>query len=335
MSVITEYPYPKLIIKSAVDMTGILYSRGWRQIIYLDGELTQPQYSYSEKGKENNLGMFVANIKNWQKVIQVTIPVHDSLYLAIETAAMCNNLELVDTLGFRYPVIDLNIDVTWAKSGFGKATLKMVIDQEEWEASIGDMNKGVDPMDKRGLLPFKNISDGEIEFYMGDTYSDPWAIGTTFTEGDIGKLYLIGVGLDGRRIINGRIVELSSTGWIDRSELQEVGTLYGQTIAGKKWYLMPGGMFFESPNTVSLSSISGFDYQLNGWTIPGTFVQPYYSVDNINWIAIGAPLTSNDFNASGVVITLPNAGDYYVNIMCYTHQHEYGMAVDPLQTHPS
>lgn len=285
------------------DLGDVVYQSGFRNIIYLDVEVDEPEYQTTIESDLNGDNQEITKFRKWEKVYHFKLWGTEDLTDAFTFMQVHDNIEVTLQTGQLIEVEKhrLRAEVKWEPIGC-LAEIDVTFAENYVVAGNCDENKSTacaceDPDPFWEVIDYADInstSPGSVPIVLAYTVED----------------------IAGKKL-TAEIYEYAG-GWVKRTS--EAGDCWRDIATGNKWvfdgqfwYLFPGFI-------VSLTEI-GSDIEIVGGVIPSTFGAIYYTKDGSLPALIG--IYTEDELVAGVLWPHTGAGtyDFYMNV--YNHSCAY------------
>ena len=319
--------FVKIEYSNSVDLGDIMYHNSFRNRIYIDADVSKPEYEIEEDGIEDADGEFDPTLQKWAKKYTLTFYAQEFLVDALTLMAIHDQIYVTLKNDESSQVLDVEVDYTWDGTieCWAEVVIKFTTEYIiKRNCDTGLQDGCIDPVHTSGYTvqdldgagagnwtdPGDNdISDGEIMFFYV-TYSS----GQYYGDADNAVGFY--------KLVSGSWVLL------DMDDGQ-----YGEVSSPLAIYLVKCGVVFnEVPFIFNITDEGGGDakiYAISG-CVETEFFQVQYD-DGGGWSDIGDPAPASSFIAGYTVS--PGAGvDIDFRISWYNHSCDYGTGNEATQT---
>ena len=286
--------------RNKYDMGGVLYQTGYKQLFFVDAELSTPEYEIEEDGTQDGDKNFLPTFRKTQKVYNIKF---------------ATNATMLDAVYFMQMHVSQFGEVYMQIKNEERALIKTMSvshsHPKNAELSVVTMQVAVD----------YQLLDSENEYNINcfiPVRSDIAGIKTTVSQAqeiEDNSPYIFenvtGYAND---------VYIYTTGWTGQG-LNYTGAVVEDT-SGNKYYF--DGVQFRRFPYISSYNADGSDFIIKGYIPPGTYCKLQYNSTG-SYVDYTGVLTSGQFKNVGFTFTppVPSVG-YLLRIYCYDHNCSYG-----------
>jgi len=311
---------------NSTDFGDILYQNTFANKIYLDADVSKPEYELVEDGTENGDGEFFPDFQKWSKKYSITFYAQEFLLDALTLMALHNQINITLKNGESSNVNDIEIDYTWDSNI--ECWAEVVITFSTMYISQTGCNEGLSSGCQEGRYTaddvYQSDDSGVGEAWWLATAVPPPSNGTIsfFHQNDIGYGYS-GANQLGFYRFNGTVWELIE---FSDGDFGEVTAMTDALFLSKQ-----GTLYYKIAFLRGVSDETGGDAEMFCYAtgVESTFYQAQYD-DGGGWVDIGDPQLASAFDGGFVVS--PGVGTFDFRIFWYTHSCEYGYSNEVTQT---
>jgi len=304
---------------NSVDFGDILYQNTFENRIYLDADVSKPEYEIVEEGTENGDGEFFPTFQKWAKKYSITFYAQEFLVDALTLMTLHDQITVTLRNGEASNVLDAEVEYKWDSNieCWAEVTLSFVTDYiirkkcDENSTTCGT-----------AVVSTGGIYDADD----GGAGTDKWDYTTSSTNGEIAFFYTgyaDGV-YSGTVAIPVGFYMLTGGVWV-LMDMEDGAFGDITTIASVVFIVKSGLYYYRLPYIVSVTDETGGDATIVAISaqIENTFFQVQYDTGG-GYISLGSPQQASAFDL-GVTLS-PGAG-VLINfrILWYTHSCTYGV----------
>ena len=301
------------------DFADILYQTDWKQRLYIDTEISRPEYPIEIETNKDGEGNDIPEFQRWQKRYKFKLVMPEFLTDALTLATLHDNIYITDKFGESAKVIvgSFLVSVNWVKDCYAECEIQFDVDYFVKSTCCNNLILAdcyattVDPV-------IDIISDADIIFTdplkVGVQDGDRYIVTNSELTGNVGQIYFYSYKKRGE--------------WVNSEAPAETLVLnltYGEYyyFDGVSWQL------WLKPTDVSCAD--GV-ITIKGFSLPNTFVKLYYKcATDDDFVLFAQILKASEFASDGFVLNLQQAGidpctctkiTYYLE--SYSHGCKYG-----------
>ena len=309
----------KIEYNNNTDFGDIFYQKGFTNRVYLDADVTKPEYPIEEEGITNGDGEFVPSHQRWSKLHMIECYGQEYLADALSLMELHDNIWITLKNGETSLVSDVEVEVDWQDTVqcWAKISIKFNVDkviktncdtnmvtgclQPDFECeAIYDADDGGTGQGYWEYPISEGVQNGAIYFFY-NTYNSTYG---SYSGDDVG-VYM---------------ADLSINGWVK----QEVSNEQLIDISGESGYVYlwkAGDTFYKSPFLISATDQGGQQVEIVARGFPGHYVRIEESPDDNAWSTIGQ---YGSEITTGQVMDCNGTGTRYFRAWWYTHGCSYG-----------
>lgn len=294
--------YLKITWYNDTDLGEILYQDGYKNVIYLDVEVEKPEYNVTLESDLNGDNVEITKFRKWEKVYKFDLWCQEDLVDAFTLMQIHDNVEVTLQSGDVIQVAKhgLRVEPKWEEIG---CLCQLTVSFAENYIVAGNCTENMDQDCYCTDL-------GEFSYIDGGTAQ-------ASPDGIIALIYSVGYILNYK--YTAVLKEAQDYVWLPiavpdqyscYTNLDDSSTWI---FDGQFWHKVPGYIY-------SASLLGGFDVELTGWILPGTFATVYYNA-GIGWIDAGT-FTADEISA-GATVEIVGSGAISVRLEVYNHSCDY------------
>jgi len=100
------------------DLGGILYQKGFKNKLYLDADIGEPEYGIIEEGEEDGENNFLPYYQRYCKIYKTVILANEYMLDALYLVRLHDNIYITFKTGERFNIYDVQISHTWENDGY-------------------------------------------------------------------------------------------------------------------------------------------------------------------------------------------------------------------------
>lgn len=318
--------YVLIEYSNSTDLGDIVYHNTFENRVYLDADVSKPEYELIEEGEDNGDGEFTATFQKWQKKYTIEFYAQEFLVDALTLMALHDQITITLKNGEASNVKDIEIDPKWDSDieCWALVTIKFATEYV--------VKRGCDENFDYGCPEAVVTCDSEYDADDGAGGQDEWESTPNsnekafFYEGlEAGDSVYTGSPLGFYQGINGEWVLIAM-------ENGQVGIVEDLVTAGTCVYLIKSGTnFYRIPYIRAATDQGGGDVKISAYAVgmENTFYQVQY--ENLGvWTDLGDPQLASAFE-NGFVVS-PGAGNWDFRIKWYTHSCDFGYSNEANET---
>ena len=314
--------FVKIEYSNSVDMAGVVYHNTFMNRLYLDADVSKPQYVIDEDGIEDADGEFDPTFQKWAKKYSITFYAQEFLVDALTLMTLHDQIYVTLKNEESSQVLDVEIEYTWDSDieCWAEVVLTFTTDYIVKRKCDGNMQQGCE----------EPVCVADDAYDADGAGATRWA-GDGSTAGEISFFYTALEG--GDSVYTGSplgFYQRSSSGWtlidIGDGNFGEVTGLGGLGYVSKS-----GDYYYKIPFIRAVVDDGSDDATISCYArgIESNFYQAQYNSGG--WADLGDPQLASAFD-EGFQVT-PGAGvDIEFRILWYTHGCEYGYSNVVTQT---
>lgn len=272
------------------DFADILYQTNWKQRLYIDTEISRPEYPVEIETNKDGEGNDIPEFQRWQKRYKFKLVMPEFLTDALTLATLHDNIFITDKFGESAKVIvgSFLVSVNWIKDCYAECEIQFDVDYFIKGTCCDNIELGecydatVDPI-------IDIITDADIIYTnpleVGVQDGDRYIVTNSELTGNVGQIYYYSY-------------ELGE--WVNSEVPAETLVL---NLTDSEYYYFDGEewhLWLESTNVSCRDGI----ITIKGFSLPNTFVKLYYKCVVGDFILFEQILTASEFAGDGFVLNL-------------------------------
>jgi len=311
----------KIEFWNSCDFAGILYQTDWKQRLWVDTEISRPEYPIEIDTNKDTEGNEIPEFQRWQKRYKFKIAVTEPLADALTLATLCDNIYITDKYGDIAKVMpgSWQVKINWKNDCIAEAEIQFDVDYVSKtncckNYDISCFTDNVEPV-------IQVITDSDPIYLdpvnQGIENGDRYIVTNSHYLG--GQIYYYSYEL-------GEWVSTNSPAGSIALNLDDGCNYY---YDGENWYKAPSIRHAICEKQVN--NLTG-TYIIKGFSYPNTFVKLYYKCfEDTEYKEWGEILTDSEFFNNGFSISMEDMGidpcectliNFYIS--SYSHGCNYG-----------
>ena len=314
---------------NSVDFGDILYQNTFENKIYLDADVSKPEYEIVEEGVENGDGEFLPTFQKWAKKYSITFYAQEFLVDALTLMTLHDQITVTLRNGEASNVLDAEVEYKWDSNieCWAEVTLSFVTDYI--------IRKKCDENQDLSCLAAICTADDVYDADDAGAGQDKWDGTTPSVNGSISFFYVSSFGCGEYADSSGASIgfyELVDSVWtLVDMDVGQVSTVTG--LATPNWLIKVSEFKYERvPYLCTVTDQTGGVAQLKVLAegIENTFFQVQKDI-GAGYVDVGTPLSASLFDL-GYDITVGAGVAINFRIEWYTHNCAYGYSNVVAQT---
>jgi hypothetical protein len=300
---------------NSVDFGDIVYHDGFENKIYLDADVSKPDYELLEEGIENGEGEFSPTFQKWKKKYSIRFYAQEFLVDALTLMALHDNITITLRNGEGSVVKDVEVEPVWDDSIECWAEVTITFSTDYVIRKSCDTN-----LDSGCVSPVYTATESHDADGAGQaTWEEP--VGITK-----GTIYFFYKGLEGGDSVYVGdpigVYSFNGSGWteldVEAGQMIEV-----DDITDCVYLIKFGTNFYKIPYIRAITDEGGGDAKISAYSygMENTFFQ-VQADDGGGYADVGDPQYASVFE-NGFVVS-PGAGTFDFRILWYIHGCDYG-----------